>query len=87
MRSQSLLVLSLLLAAALAYTNTTDFYSRQLNIDPKDMHFQCYAGMHPAIQDFRKLIGTDLPGNQGCSISSLVPWAQTSMFKTLKYHS
>lgn len=54
MRSQSLLVLALLLAAAMAYTNTTDFYSKQLNIDPKDMHFQGYAGTYLVIQDFRR---------------------------------
>lgn len=87
MKSQSLLVVGLLVAVAMAYTNTTDFYSKQLNIDPKDMHFQGYAGTHTTIQDIRKSIGTDPQEPQACSINSLAPWVQTSKCKTPKYLS
>lgn len=40
-----LVLLALLASTCSSFTNTTDFYARQLGIDPKDMHFQGYSGI------------------------------------------
>ncbi len=45
MKSFRLLALLFILGwVSAAYTNTTDFWTKQLGYAPKDMHFQCYAG-------------------------------------------
>ena len=70
-----LLSLSLLTLSFSSITNTTDFYAKQLNIEPKDMHFQCYAGKHISYQKvMKRLIGIMHLNNLTCFINCLVLW-------------
>lgn len=85
MKILSLVIVALITISVFAATNTTEFWRQQLNISAADMHFQCFSGSSPHIQDIKISIGTETIAQ--CIISSSAPWTVLQNNQTLKFHS
>lgn len=83
MKALSLVIVALIIFNVLAATNTTNFWSQQLNISASDMHFQCFSGQYHYMQVIRVSIGIETTAE--CSIICSARWDPTSTNLIQKY--